>query len=113
MAPKDEFKMNPENVEKLRLKHPGSIPVYITKAPNSKNTPEIKKNKFLIPADYTVANVMYIIRKYLDMRSDQGLFLFIHHHVPAASMTMKEVESVYKSQDGLIRITYALENTFG
>jgi GABA(A) receptor-associated protein len=113
MAPKDDFKMNPENVERLRLKHPGSIPVYITKATNAKNTPEIRKNKFLIPADYTVANVLYIIRKYIDVRSEQGIFLFINDHVPSASMTMKEVESVYKTRDGLIRITYALENTFG
>lgn len=113
MAPKEDFKMATGTIDRLRSKHPGTIPVYITKAPNSNQTPEIRKNKFLIPEDYTVANVMYIIRKYIDLRPEQGLFLFINHHVVSASMTMKEVESVYKAQDGLIRITYALENTFG
>lgn len=102
-----------DDIKRLRSRHPNSIPIYVTKAPNAKNTPEIKKSKFLVPTDYTVANVMYIIRKYLEVKPEQGLFVFINQHVPSQAMTMSEVEKVYKSSDGLIRITYALENTFG
>jgi hypothetical protein len=107
------YQPSEEDILRLRTRHPNFIPIYVTKAPNARNTPDIKKSKFLVPNDYTVANVMYIIRKYLDMKSNQGLFLFINHHVPSQSMTMTEVEKLYKCSDGLIRITYALENTFG
>lgn len=113
MAPNDEFKLNQGDRERLRSKYPGLIPIFVSKAPHSRNTPEIKKKKFLVPMEYTIANVVYVIRKYMDVRPEQGIFLFIGHHLPPSTLTLGQVEQIYADKDGLLRITYALENTFG
>lgn len=112
-TPSNEFKLSQEDRERLRLKYPGYIPLFVSKAPHAKDTPDIKKKKFLVPMDYTVTNVIYIIRKYMTLRPDQGLFLFINHHLPPSSLTIGEVERIYADKDGVLRVTYALEHSFG
>lgn len=112
-TPNDEFKFTHADRERLRVKYPEMIPLFVSKAPHSHHTPEIKKKKFLVPTDYTVANVMYVIRKYTSIKPEQSLFLFINHHIPPSILTMGEVEKIYADKDGLLRVTYALENTFG
>jgi len=112
-TPTTEFTLTREDRERLRVKYPGMIPLFVSKAPNSKNTPEIKKKKFLVPSDYTVANVIYVIRKYIHIRPEQGIFLFINHHLPSTMLTMGEVEQLYADKEGRLCVTYALENTFG
>jgi GABA(A) receptor-associated protein len=106
--------IKPEEIERLLLKHPHSIPVYISKAPQSKNdVPDIRKNKYLIPYDYSIANVMFLIRKSIQIRQEQAIFLFIENQIPPQTMLLQQAYEKYKSPDGLLRITYALENTFG
>lgn len=112
-TPNSEFTLTKEDRERLRIKYPGMVPLFVSKAPHSKHTPDIKKKKFLVPSDYTVANVLYVIRKYMDIRPEQGIFLFINYHLPSTMLTMAEVERLYADKDGLLRVTYALENTFG
>lgn len=112
-TPNCQFKFTKEDRERLRVKYPGMIPIFVSKALHARNTPEIKKQKFLVPVDYTVANVIYIIRKYMNIRPEQSIFLFINHHLPSTMLTMGEVEHLYADKDGLLRITYTLENTFG
>lgn len=106
--------IRPEELERLLSKHPHSVPVYISKAPQSRNdVPDIRKNKYLIPYDYSIANVMFLIRKSIQIRQEQAIFLFIDNQIPSQTMLLQQAYEKYKSPDGLLRITYALENTFG
>lgn len=108
-----EYSIKAEDLERLLLKHPQSIPVYLSKSPLSNTTPDLAKKKYLIPYDYSISNVMFLIRKSAALRPDQGIFLFINNEIPAQSMMLQQAYEKYKSSDGLLRITYALENTFG
>lgn len=109
-----DYTIQSADLERLLSRHPHSIPVYISKASNANHTvPDIRKNKFLIPYEYTIANVMYLIRKSTAIRPDQAIFLFIKNDMPPQSMMLQQAYDKYKSPDGLLRITYALENTFG
>lgn len=109
----NEYSIKSEDLERLLSKHPHSIPVYLSKAPQSKTTPDLPKKKYLIPYEYSIANVMFLIRKSASLRQDQAIFLFINNEIPPQSMILQQAYDKYKSADGLLRITYALENTFG
>jgi GABA(A) receptor-associated protein len=99
-------------IEKIRVKYPHKVPVYVTKLADSP-IPAISKNKFLVPSDITLASFMYVIRKWIKLKPEQAIFFFINGSMPVMSMTMDQLYFQNKSDDGLLRITYAAENTFG
>jgi GABA(A) receptor-associated protein len=99
-------------IEKLRIKYPHKVPVYISKLANSP-VPDISKNKFLVPSDISLSSFMYVIRKWVKIKPEQAIFFFIDGSMPTMSMTMDQLYFQHKSDDGLLRITYAAENTFG
>ena len=60
--------------EKVIIKHPNRVCVYIKKSETALTIPDIDKNKFLVPNDVTVAQFIYIIRKRLKISPSQALF---------------------------------------
>lgn len=109
-----DYKITPEELSKIMRKHPGKIPLYITKATDARSTiPDIKKNKFLVPDEFTMANVQHTIRLWLKLKPEEAIFIFINNTIPPHNMTMLEIYHKYMSRDGLLRITYTSENTFG
>jgi GABA(A) receptor-associated protein len=95
-------------------RYPGRIPVLVTKSKAVKSDiPDIPKNKFLVPKDITVGSFLYIIRKQLNLESDKALFIFVNETLPMSGMTMAELYSLHKSNDGLLRVEYTSESTFG
>jgi|SRR6218665_798133 len=56
--------------------------VIIEKAPDS-NIGNLDKNKFLVPQDITMSQLMYIIRKRIKLVEDKALFLSVNHTVPS------------------------------
>lgn len=99
-------------IEKLRTKYPDKVPIYITKLENSP-APDISKRKFLVPADIALSSFMHVIRKWIKIKPEQAIFFFIDGTMPVMSMSMDQLYFKHKSDDGLLRITYAAENTFG
>ena len=109
-----DYKITPDELARIRSKHPGKIPLYITKASNTKTIiPDIKKNKFLVPDEFTIANVQHTIRLWLKLKPEEAIFLFINDSIPPHGLTMLELYHKYMSRDGLLRVTYTSENTFG
>jgi len=105
----------PREIQQIRDKFPSRIPVFITKAKNvgSKDLPDLKKNKYLVPMDLTIGQFIYIIRKQIDISPDKALFIFINNTLPTTGMLMKELYSQYAGKDGLLRMQYTSESTFG
>ena len=66
---------------KIRAKYPERIPVIVQKAPKSQ-IPDIDKRKFLVPADITVAQFMWIIRKRIQLPAEKAIFLFVGKVLP-------------------------------
>ncbi|XP_041455692.1 gamma-aminobutyric acid receptor-associated protein-like 2 [Lytechinus variegatus] len=97
---------------KIRFKYPERIPVIVQKAPKSQ-IPDIDKRKFLIPADITVAQFMWIIRKRIQLPAEKAIFLFVGKVLPQSSATMGQIYQEHRDSDGFLYVAYSGENTFG
>ena len=99
--------------KKIREKHPNKIPVIVSKYKKCKNLEDIKNKKFLVPQDLTVAQFCYVIKKRINISSDDAIYLYINDTIPNSSYTLSNIYSQSKDEDGFLYITYAGENAFG
>ncbi|PIK58089.1 putative gamma-aminobutyric acid receptor-associated protein-like 2 [Apostichopus japonicus] len=97
---------------KIRAKYPERIPVIVEKAPRT-SIPNIDKKKFLVPADITVAQFMWIVRKRIKLPSEKAIFLFIGKMLPQTTATMGQIYQEHRDSDGFLYIAYSGESTFG
>ena len=101
------------SVNKILVKYPGKVPLYVTKSPNDKILNEISNNKFIVPESITVSQFLTIIRKRIDLSPEMSLFVFINNTLPLQSSTIGKLYYEYKNKDGLLELQYCGENTFG
>lgn len=99
---------------KILLKHPGCVPVIVGRA-DTRNTPPITKNKFIVPEDKVFGSFTLEIRRNMESLDPKlALFYFVSGNIiPPSGSTMSEIYRKYKSVDGFLYITYTSENTFG
>lgn len=98
---------------KIREKHPNKIPVIVSKYKKCNNLEEIKNKKFLVPQDLTIAQFSYVIKKRINITSEQAIYLYIKNAIPNSTTTMANIYSEFQDEDGFLYITYAGENAFG
>ena len=67
--------------KRIRDKYKDRIPVICEKA-NRTNVPDIDKKKYLVPADLTVGQFVYVIRKRIELPADKALFLIVNNVLP-------------------------------
>jgi GABA(A) receptor-associated protein len=58
------------------------VPVICEKADRSGDIPDIDKKKYLVPADLTVGQFHYVIRKRIKLAPEKALFLFCSNTIP-------------------------------
>ena len=75
----------------ILAKYPDKIPVIVERAPNNTSIPDIDKHKYLVPADITVGQFLFVIRKRIKLAPEQALFLFVNNHLPSTSALMSTV----------------------
>ncbi len=98
---------------RIRSKYPDRIPIICEKASKKSDTPDIDKNKYLVPFDLTVGQFLYVIRKRIKLPPEAALFIFINGSLPSTSMLISTVYENEKDPDGFLYILYSKENTFG
>ena len=98
--------------ERIRAKYPDRIPVICEKTEKS-NVQDIDKKKYLVPADLTCGQFVYVIRKRLKLPAEQAIFLFVNGIIPPTAALMNSVHEEHKDVDGFLYISYSGENTFG
>jgi GABA(A) receptor-associated protein len=94
-------------------KYPGRLPVFITKAHDVRDIPDLPKHKYLFPSHFTVGELIYVIRKQLVLPPEKAIFVFINNTIPTSSSTVGEIYALHQSPDGALRVSYTTENTFG
>ena len=95
-------------------KYPDRIPIIIEKSKiNSNNIPDLDKHKFLVPADISLGQFMYVLRQRIKLKSKVAIFLFINDKLISTSSTIGEIYDQNKHIDNFLYIKYAGENTFG
>ena len=74
---------------------------------------DIDKKKYLVPADLTVGQFHYVIRKRIKLAPEKALFLFCSNSIPPNAALMSTVYEEQKDDDGFLYIQYSGESTFG
>jgi GABA(A) receptor-associated protein len=97
---------------RIRQKYADRIPVIVEKALKS-DVADIDKKKYLVPADLTVGQFLYVIRKRLKLDAEKAIFIFIRGTIPASSSLLSQVYKEQKDDDGFLYVTYSGESTFG
>ena len=102
------------NQKSLREKYPDKVPVVLKRNKGSKHIKDIGVVKYLVQDYITVSQFMYIIRKKIKIDSTEALYLYANEqNVLNNNLDMIAVYNEYKSDDGLLKLTYAGENVFG
>jgi GABA(A) receptor-associated protein len=100
--------------DRIMNKYPDRIPVLVTRNKYSTNTPDIDKHKYLVPSDLSMGQLMFVIRRRLNLKPEKGLFLFVDGSVVCNSEMVSVV--YYRShdpEDGFLHAVYSCENVFG
>ena len=66
---------------RIRDKYPDRIPVIVEKADKS-DIVDIDKKKYLVPADLTVGQFVYVIRKRIKLSPEKAIFIFVNNVLP-------------------------------
>jgi len=74
---------------------------------------DIDKKKYLVPADLTCGQFVFVIRKRLKLPPEQAIFLFVNGSIPPTAQLLSAVFEEHKDEDGFLYVTYSGENTFG
>ena len=94
-------------------KYPDRVPVFITKTHDTRDIPDLPKQKYLVPSHFTMGELIYIIRRQLVLPPEKAIFVFVNNTLPTSSATVGEIYALHQSQDGALRVNYTTENTFG
>jgi len=97
---------------RIRSKYPDRIPVIAEKNPSS-SIPDIDKKKYLVPADLTMGQFVYVIRKRIKLPPDAAIFIFVNDSLPPANEIMAKIYKDAANEDGFLYVTYSGESTFG
>eukprot|EP00249_Psilotum_nudum_P017667 c26432_g1_i1 orf=469-831(-) len=97
---------------RIRDKYPDRIPVIVERAERS-YIPDIDKKKYLVPADLTVGQFVYVIRKRIKLSPEKAIFIFVNSILPPTAAMISAIYEEHKDEDGFLYVTYSGENTFG
>jgi len=101
-------------VQEIKRQQPDKVPIIIERFESERSLPILDHCKYLIPSHITVADVMQIIRRRLQLHPDQAFFLLINEKsMVSASMTVGELYQLEKEPDGFLYIVYASQPAFG
>ncbi|KAK9681554.1 hypothetical protein RND81_10G010500 [Saponaria officinalis] len=97
---------------RIKEKYSDRIPVIVEKAERS-DIPDIDKKKYLVPADLTVGQFVYVVRKRVNLSAEKAIFVFVNNILPPTASLMSTIYDANKDEDGFLYMTYSGENVFG
>ena len=64
----------------------------------------IDKKKYLVPADLTVGQFVYVIRKRIKLGPEKAIFIFVDEVLPPSAALMSSIYEEHKDEDGFLYI---------
>jgi len=104
-----------QKITSMREKYPDRVVCYIDRDASCYTLPKIDKNKYLIPNEMPLIQVIAIIRRRMKIESNEAMFLFIgkNKKLYPAQTLMRVLYDENKDDDQMLYIYYNAENTFG
>ena len=110
---KYSFDKRKAEYDRIKNKYPDRCPIICEAAKWSKEQIKIDKTKYLVPSDLNIGQLIYILRKRINLLPEQGLFIFTENgQLPASSMLIELLANEHKNMDGFLYLTISLEKTF-
>jgi GABA(A) receptor-associated protein len=111
---KNKFSLESRKIEsdKIVKRYPDRKPIIVEKS-SSSDIMQIDKKKYLVPSDLTVGQFIYVIRKRINLPSDQAIYIFINNTLPPTASLISNIYEAHKDEDGFLYATYSAESTFG
>jgi len=106
------FEKRASEAARIRGKYGDRVPVIVERAEKS-DIPTLDKKKYLVPADLTVGQFVYVIRKRIKLNAEKAIFIFVNNVLPPTAALMNAIYEEHKDDDGFLYVTYSGENTFG
>ncbi|KAI5652983.1 hypothetical protein M9H77_30170 [Catharanthus roseus] len=91
----------------IRKKYPDRIPMVVEKARKS-DISDVDKKKYLVPAELTIGQFVYVVRRRINLTAEKSIFVFIND-----TGLMSAIYEENKDEDGFLYMSYSGENTFG
>ena len=79
----------------------------------SSDLPALDKYKYLVPDDFTVGQLIYVIRKRMRVPPETAVFVYVGAVLPSSTTVISELYSQAKDVDGFLYLTFAGESAFG
>lgn len=105
----NETRIIKKEVELIKEKYSMYIPILVRS-----NKIKLTQYKYLVNEDVTISQFMTIIKKKVELKSYEALYLFINNTIPAGSMSLISLYRLHKDPKiDMLIITVCKENTFG
>ncbi len=109
---KYSFEKRLEESRDIIEKYTGRVPIIVEKHHDC-TLPTVDKCKYLVPKDMTIMEFMYVVRKRIELKPSQSLFITINNTLTGGNKTIRDIYSDKKDEDGFLYVVYTSENTFG
>ncbi|XP_063800276.1 microtubule-associated proteins 1A/1B light chain 3C-like [Pseudophryne corroboree] len=101
-------------VNRVKSKFPSKIPVIVERSNREKLLPQLQKIKFLVPPETTMGQFVNMIRCRLSLSPARALCVLVSdRQLTSLSLTMQEVYTAHRDQDGFLYMTYMSHEVFG
>lgn len=103
-----------KSVVKIREKYPDRVPIFVLRSKNDRILPKINMNKFVVPSQITIGDLLNVVRKRIDLGPETSMFFFINEKIlVCGSDRVGQLYEEHKNEDDLLLLYYCGENTFG
>ena len=108
------FEKREQQAMQILRKYPHRIPIICEISKIDRSTIHLDKNKYLAPADISLGQFLYIIRKRIKLQPDDAIFIFTEtDNMPICSINVKDLQRKYVNKDGFLYLMISRQSTFG